>query len=261
MKFFILLLIILFSSLCYAGSFAPTFKYVKINESSYIPTENDITTVLIIAEGEDLDGAFELNDSACKCSATYNSIWDGNIYDNLYNNTCFKVNETAFTKAFYCSLRMQYWYPNGTYTINMTLRGTPLFIYNTSQSFNYSILLASSINSTKINYGIITKEDYDNTMVSSPLKITNTGNINLSLKITGANVTHEQGKAEDIALNKFHVDIDNNIGGSLIITDTQQTIPNALVPSNGFEELWWFFQVPPLLQAGTYSSTWILEES
>ena len=263
--FLLFLLIILESTLIFAA--APTFDTIVIAQSSYNPTENSTTTIRIDFNVTDLDGTANLNNSACKCEFDNSAVWSA-LYENATDISCDNQTIDADTVQYTCLVPMQYWYENNTYSANLTLQDNETTLNNASTTFTYTLLIASVLDTTIVNFGTITSADFgtNKTDANSPTTVTNTGNKPLTLKITGDNLIDSNGISANLNISQFSVKNESSFSGALQLTTLQQTIPNTLVPvedatpGDNTEDVWWFFSVPNPFLPGTYSGTWTLTE-
>ena len=266
MKYVLFLLVILFLPIALAAS--PTIDTVIINATSYDPTEAGTITVRIDFNVTDVDGVANLNNSACKCEFDNAVPWQG-LYESASDTNCDNLTIDADTVQYTCLVDMQYWHENNTYSVNVTVKDNETWASNATETFVYNLLVASSLDTANVDFGTIINSDYgtNKTDANSPTTITNTGNKILSLKITGANLTDDASVAADVDAGRFFVDTDSDVSGAAQLTTSQQTITGASVPvedstpGGNTEDIWWFFNVPSPFAPGTYSGTWILEES
>ena len=241
---------------------APTIDNVELN-ASYSPTEAGTTYVSIRFNVSDSDLVANLNDSLCRCD-----VDDQATYAASYasNTSCAAIDIDADTREYSCSIAMLYWYAAGTWSLNVTAGDDATLVSDSTKTFNYSELVASSIDTAAVEFGAITYVKYGTTVTDSnaPTTITNTGNKVLSFSITGATAT---AGANVVSVGSFLVDTDSNSEGALALTTGSQAISGAsapiedITPGGNTEDIWFFFAVPNPLLPGSYSSTWTLTES
>lgn len=243
----------------------PTIDNVSINQSTFNPTENSITEIFINFNATDTNGTAHLNNTECKCQLSFGTPWT-TTYENAQNTSCANQTIDTDTMQYSCTIKMQYWYANGTYAANVTIADIQTsFAHNATSTLTYAQLIASSIDTTLVDFGTIVQADYDTTKtdLNSPLTVTNTGNKNLTLKITGAHLT---AKSATLNTGNFSVNNASASAGALTLTTTQQTIPGTLVPiedatpGGNTEDIWFFFAVPNPFEAGAFSAVWTLTE-
>lgn len=240
----------------------PTIDNVVIEQASYNPTENSTTTVRVDFNVTGIN----LDVSGCKCQLDNSATWQG-LYETAEDTVCDNLTIDGNTEQYTCFVDMQFWYENNTYSANVTVKDATDFVHDATQTFTYNILVASIIDNAAIDFGLIVPADYGSskTDANSPLTVTNLGNKQLELKVTGANLS-ESGGGPDLDVGSFYVKNDSTFAGSLQLTTSQQAIPNAIVPledatpGGNVEEIWWFFLVPDPMLSGTYSGTWTLVE-
>ena len=265
MKVCHLLLFIILCNIAFAA--IPTIDTVVIDQSSYSPTENSNTTVTIDFNVTDLDGIGNLDNSACQCEFDNSATWQG-LYESAYDYSCDNQTMTDNTTQYTCLVDMQYWYENNTYSVNITVKDNETFVDNATETFTYSILIASVLDATTVDFGTIISSDYgaNKTDTNAPITVTNTGNKQLTLKITGADLEDSNGIASNISVSQFYVENDSAPTAALQLTTSKQTIPNTLVPvedstpGGNTEDIWLFFSVPNPFLPGSYTGTWTLTE-
>ena len=243
----------------------PTIDRVVTNQSTLNPIENGTTRILINFNATDTDGIANLNNSECKCQLSLGTPWT-ETYESAQNTSCANETVDSDTMQYSCTIKMEFWYSNGTYSANVTIADAQQnFAYNVTETFTYARLIASSISASTVDFGTIVSTDYGTTKTdtNAPLTITNTGNKNLTLKITGADLT---AQSATLNIGNFSVNNVSSSSGALNLTTAQQTIPGTLVPvedatpGGNIEEVWFFFLVPNPFAAGSYSATWTLVE-
>ncbi len=262
-----IVLFLLFILIQLAGAAVPTIDTIIINQSSYNPTENSTTTVKVNFNVTDLDGTANLNNSACQCEFDNSQTWQA-LYESASDTSCDNQTINANTTQYTCLVDMQFWFENNTYSVNVTVKDNETSVSNATETFTYTVLIASVLDTTTIDFGTITSSDYgtNKTDSNSPTTITNTGNQVLSLKITGAELSDSTGLSPNISVSDFYVKNDSSVSGSLQLSSSQQTIPNATVPvedsasGGNTEDIWWFFSMPNTFRPGTYSGIWTLVE-
>ena len=139
---------------------------------------------------------------------------------------------------------------------------------NATETFTYTILIASVLDGTLVDFSAINNTEYgtNKTDIDSPMVVTNTGNKQLALRITGDDLSDIAGTAPNISVSQFYVNNVSNASGALRLNNLQQIIPGTIVPvedatpGGNTEDVFWIFSVPDLLQTGNYSGTWILVE-
>lgn len=246
----------------------PVIDNVVINGSAFDPKEGGVIVVKVVFNVTDTDGWWTLNNSACKCEFDNNAVWDSlyeSANDSLCSNTIIDINTMQYT----CLVDMSFWYEPTTFSVNVTVADNPgTVVTDASQTFTYNILVASDLDASSIDFGSLDYSDLDTDKVdaNSPLVINNTGNSVISLNVTGADLADSNAVAPNVSVGDFFVDVDSDIAGAVQLSYSSQLITSASVPvaasgSDGLEELWWFFSVPPALQYGLYSGAWVLDES
>ena len=187
-----LLILIIFSAAVFAD-FAPTIDIVQINATDYDPLEGGIIYVKVDFNVTDTDGIANLNNSECKCRFDNNTIWTG-TYESASNTSCTNTTINATIMQYTCTVPMNYWYQPTTYSVNVSIKDNSTEVSNATQTFVYNILAASSLDTSDINFGLLTSSNYSTnvTDLNSPLTINNTGNKQLSINVTGADRSEER---------------------------------------------------------------------
>ncbi len=240
-------------------------RHGETENSNYNPTENSTTSVRVDFNVTDFDGIGDLNNAACKCEFDNSMTWQS-LYETASDTACDNTTINENTTQYTCLVNMQFWYQATNYSINITIADTSATVTNASKTFVYNQLVASSIDLATIDFGTLAISDFgtNKTDINSPTLLTNTGNVNLSLNITGAALTTG---SSSINANQFYADIDSTIDAALQLIAGSQQITGALVPAEdsmpggNTEEIWWFFAVPERVGGGSYSGTWVLEET
>ena len=249
-----------FSSLVFGAT--PTIDTVKVNASSFNPTEAGFTEVEIRFNVSHPDNHTNLNDTECRCDVDDQATYADTF---AHNTSCVSVNVNVTSKQYTCIINMDYWFIDGTWSVNVTIADSnQSFDHDTSQTFTYSQLIASSLDTTAVGFGTIADTDYstNKTDSNSPTVITNTGNKNLTLNITGTNMT--ANGVSDIDVGSFYVNNASDANSGQQLTTSSQAITGVLVPrgnTSNTEQIWWFFYVPATVLPAIYSATWTLVES
>jgi len=265
MKWLLLFLLLIVIHVVIAA--VPTIDTIIISQSSYTPTENSTTTVQVDFNATDLDGTANLNNSACKCEFDNSATW-ATLYESASDTSCDNQTISANTTQYTCLVDMEFWFENNTYSVNITVKDNETVVTNATETFTYTALVASVLDTTTVDFGTISSSDYgtNKTDSNSPTTITNTGNQVLSLKITGADLSESVGLSPNISVGDFYVKNGSSASGALQLTTSQQTIPGTSVPledatpGGNTEEIWWFFSVPDPFRPGSYSGSWTLVE-
>jgi hypothetical protein len=245
---------------------------VDVANKTYDPTESSTTPVTVKFNVTDVNGYGDINDSLAQVEFDDNTADFVSLFDSGATNTsCSSSNVNSSTNEYTCIVNMQYWYQHSeNYSIRCSggdNNDSVLVNLTAANAFDYTQLVASSVDGVTVDFGTLTTSDY-NTNVSdsnSPLNITNTGNTVLStVSITGANLT-QTGKS-DIDIGQFYADDDNGVAGAQQLTTSKQQITGVSVPledataGGNTDSAWVWFNVPSYLDPGTFSASWTLWE-
>ena len=136
----------------------PTIDSVLIEQASYDPTENSTTTVRVDFNVTDLDGASNLNVSSCMCEFDNSPTWQA-LYENATDTACDNQTINGTMMEFTCLVDMLYWFENNTYSVNVTVKDNETRVSNAAETFTYTTLIASFLDSTTVDFGTIVSSD------------------------------------------------------------------------------------------------------
>lgn len=251
----------------------PTVDNCVVSTDSYTPTENSVTDVTVKFNVTDLNGVGDLNNSLAKVEFDNNETAFAALYESASNTTCGTTDMDSDTRQYNCEVPMQFWFQH---TLNYSIRCYAGDKNDTAQgsstslnAFDYTKLVASSVDGTIVDFGTITTSLFGTTVndTASPINITNTGNTVLAtVSVTGANLT-STGKP-DISIGKFSTDDQDyyNSTLALVLNTSKQQVTGVSVPledstaGGNSDTIWMFFTVPTTLEPGAYSGTWTLFE-
>ena len=250
----------------------PIVENCAVDTLSYNPTENSVTTVIIRFNVTDTNGVGDLNNSLAKIELDDNETAFVSLYESATNTSCSSSDIDSDTRQYTCGVPMQFWFQHQhNYSMRCSAgdnNDTTLVSFTTLNAFDYTQLIASSIDGTTVDFGTITTSQFGNTLndTNAPINITNTGNTLLAtISITGANLT-EVGKP-DIDIAQFSVaDFSAFNASAQVLNTSKQQITSVSVPledatpGGNTDDLFAFFTVPVTLQPGSYSGTWTLFE-
>ncbi len=236
------------------------------------PVESNTQAILITMNVSDANGVGDLNNSLAKVelddALTFTALFEA----GATNTTCTAGDINTTARQYNCTVYMQYWYQHATnYSIQCSAgdkNDSVLVTKDAANAFDYTQLVASTVDGTTIDFGTITSGEFSTNVTddNAPLNITNTGNTVLAnVSITAANLT-QTGKS-DIDVGQFWADDDNGVAGAQQLSTSKLQITSVSVPledstaGSNTDSVWVWFSVPALLQSGTYDSTsWTLWE-
>jgi len=251
----------------------PLVENCLVDNTVFNPTENSVTTVTISFNVTDGNGVGDLNNSLAKAEFDDNETAFTALYESASNTSCTTVDIDTDTRQYTCAVDMQFWFQHAqNYSVRCYVgdkNDSALVSATTLNAFDYTQLVASSVDGTTVNFGVITSSLFGTTVndTNSPINITNTGNTLLAnISITGANLT--QAGKQDIDVGNFSVDDVEvyNVSTTQTLTTSKQQITSVSVPledstaGGNTDSLWAFFRVPSALEPGSYTGTWTLFE-
>jgi len=251
----------------------PNIDTCVVDNTVFNPTENSVTAVTVRFNVTDGNGASDLNDSLAKAEFDNNETAFEALYESAANTSCVSSDIDADTRQYTCSVSMQFWFQHSqNYSVRCYAgdnNDSALVSSTALNAFDYTKLVASSVDGTTVNFGTITSSQFGTTVndTNSPVNITNTGNAVLAnISITGANLT--QAGKPDIDIGQFSADDVSTYNSSTAqtLTTSNQQITGVSVPledstqGGNDDSLWAFFTVPGTLEPGSYSGTWTLFE-
>ena len=251
----------------------PNVDTCLVDNTVFNPTENSITAVIVRFNVTDGNGVGDLNNSLAKVELDDNETAFEALYESATNTSCVSSDIDVDTRQYTCSVSMQFWFQHSqNYSVRCYVgdKNDSVLVSSTAlNAFDYTKLVASSVDGTTVNFGTITSSQFGTTVndTNSPVNITNTGNAVLAnISITGANLT--QAGKPDIDIGQFSADdvpTYNASTAQTLTTSTQQITGVSLpledsTPGGNDDSLWAFFTVPGALEPGSYSGTWTLFE-
>jgi hypothetical protein len=249
------------------GNSAPNIYYMAVGSASYDPTESSITKVNITIRVRDLNGIGDLDNSAVKLevddAATFSSA-----VAKYTNTSCIAVQDLSSTeREYYCETDMDYWDEPTTYSTKVTAGDQAGDVFNDTSTnaptYAYTTLVATDINSLSVTFGSVTVGTLNNPATGNPTTIDNTGNADLYLNVTGANLVNG---GNIFGVGNFSVDLDSNPTGEQVLTaiSAKKTGASIARGSDGTpspqEDLYWFADVPTGINPLTYTGTWTLTQ-
>jgi len=212
-----------------------TFGSISIN-SPIDPIEN--TSIQVEGYVNVTNASASFDSSNCSVYYPNNSIktWGFGINTYLGSNN----NEIN------CSFVMQYFEPNGTYTLNITVNLTDGNTDSTYTTFVYNSLSAFALNTTTLDYGTLQIDNNATRM----FKATNTGNQNLNLEINGLDLT-SAGDSIDVSNMKF--DDDSDLSDATTMSSSFQSFTSLQLTQSkiGYINLYIPFGSLPELYSGS----------
>lgn len=254
------------SPLATVGNAPPVIYYMALDAGSYDPTEASTTTVSITARVRDDNGVGDINDSEFKTEVDDVASFVSAVA-KYTNASCVTADLSATEREYNCTWSMDYWDSAGTYSTQVTAGDNTGTVSNGTAdgapTYSYTTLVASGIDSTTISFGSVTTGTTNNPATENPITLNNTGNANLSINVTGADLT---GNGHTYVVGNFSVDLDSNPTGEQALTSSNAQIVGASILQGNdgtpspTEELYWFADTPTGLKPASYSGTWTLTQ-
>jgi len=239
------------------------------------PTEGSTTNVVVSMNVTDTNGVDDLNNSLAKVEFDDNATNFVALFESASNTTCTSSDVNTTTREYTCTVQMEYWYQHSeNYSIQCSggdKNDTALVTKDAvnSDNFDYTKLVASTVDSTTVDFGTITSSQYSTIVndTNAPAIINNTGNAALTtISVTGANLT-QTGKV-DIDIGQFFADDLASFNATvaqklttskLQITSVSVSIEDA-TPGGTTDNVSFYFNVTSTLEPGSFSGTWTLFE-
>ena len=246
------------------SSDAPEITSMVISAGSYDPTESGNTTITVNFNVSDANGVTDLDDSKANIYVDDAATFVTAV--SKYNRLCSPtVNWSATVREYQCDTDLEFYDIAGTYSTNITAGDGATTIWNNTATnaptFTYTTLVAATVDDTGISFGTVTLNQNDQGATENPTVVTNTGNADLQMNVTGANLV---GGSYTFNVGNFSVSLDGTPTAELsLTTGTQQIIVGAVnatasAGASSTEELYWFVDVPGVVLPDTYTGSWTL---
>lgn len=233
---------------------------ISVPQITAIPNESTLTTVVFTVNVTDLDGFNDINDST-----VFPEISDGVTFRT---GSCSWIDDMNSTTANYsCSVIM--WYfdaptPDTSWTtrVQATDRGN-LTLMNGTATFIYQPLQAMVISPAQISWLSVIPGALIQGASDDPTIISNTGNYNGSVVVTGYNLIGQDNPTESIPANNFTVSSSSGTecSGTPLINGVDASIsgsnsnPGNLSAGGGLSNLYYCIPLVPSVSSQTYSTT------
>lgn len=242
----------------------PVISGMAVAAASYDPTESANTTVTININVTDANGVGDLDDSKVSLdlddAATFVTAVD------KYTRSCSPTaNLSATTRSYTCTTDLEFYDGAGTYSSNISAGDKTSDIFNNTATnaptFSWTTLVAATVDDAGISFGTVSLGVNDQTASENPTVVTNTGNADLYMNITGADLT---GVTYTFDIGNFTVSLDATPTAELALTTSAQQIivggvnATAVAGASSTEDLYWFVDVPATMNPDVYTGTWVL---
>lgn len=246
------------------GNKLPVISGMNISAASYDPTESGNTTVTVYMNVTDANGVNNIEQSKM-----YMYVDDAATFASpvgKYTRFCESIaNISVTTETFKCETDIEFYDAAGTYSTNITAGDVTTNIWNNTATnaptFAYTTLVAATVDDAGISFGSVTLGVENQTATENPTTVTNTGNADLYMNITGADLT---GTTYTFGIGNFSVSLDGTPTAEMFLTaGTQQITVNAVnaaatAGASSTEDLYWYVDVPSYMNPDVYTGTWIL---
>jgi len=248
------------------GNTLPTITGMAVGSASYDPTESGNTTVTVYINVTDINGVEDLDDSKATIQVDDAATFAAAV--GKYTRVCTPLaNHSSTVREYQCQTDLEFFDAAGTYSTNMTAGDQVGTVWNNTDTnaptFTYTTLVASTVDENAINFNGVTLGAANSSAVNNPTTVTNTGNANLQMNVTGADMTGGV-HGETIGIGNFSVSLDATPTAEMILSDSTQQIivggvnATASAGASSTEDLYWYVDVPATLQPDTYTASWTL---
>lgn len=249
------------------GNDAPVIDSMALDASSYDPTESGTTTVTLTFNVTDTNGVSDLDDTAVQVEVDNQSTFASAVA-KYTNTSCVTLRDiNGDTRQYQCRWDMDYWDSALEYSTQVTAGDQAGTVSNDTASgaptYNYTTLVATDIDATTISFGSVSTGTTDNGATENPSTLSNTGNADLYINTTGADLT---SNGYTFAVGNFSVDVNSDASAEQSLTTSSAQIAGASIAQGSdstnspTEELYWFADVPVGLNPATYTGTWTLTQ-
>jgi hypothetical protein len=202
----------------------------------------------------DPDGVNDVDDSSVNIAFTRSGE------ATRSDSACDWVSDESSTSAvFLCNVSMQYYDLNTadwSAVAKAKDKGNLTEISSSPVAFTYNLLQAMTIAPSAISWGILSTGAVNQSATNDPTTVTNTGNFNGTIKVTGLNLLGATTPADMITADKFKVDPADLCGGTALVnaSSTEITGTSANRGLGGTEELYYCIPSVPSVPSQTYST-------
>jgi hypothetical protein len=249
------------------GNSIPSIYYMALDDTSYDPTESSTTKVTLTLRVKDPNGIGDLNDASVKAEVDDAKPFSSAVA-KYTNTTCTKTSDISGTQREYkCSWDMDYWDTALEYSTKVTAGDQAGTVFNNTATnapaYNYTTLIATDIDSTAVSFGTVTIGSTNNPASENPSAVSNTGNADLYINVTGASLT---GSGYTYAVGNFSISLDGVPTVEQYLTTSSVKITGASIAKgtdgtpSPTENLYWFADTPNGVRPVSYSGTWYLTQ-
>lgn len=246
------------------GNELPLITGMNISAASYDPTESGNTTITIYVNVTDANGVNDIEQS--KVAVYVDDVATFATAIGKYTRSCTAIaNISATTETFRCDTDLEFYDTAATYSTNITAGDVVVDIWNNTATnaptFTYTTLVAATVDDTGITFGSVSLGVENQTAAENPTVVTNTGNADLFINVTGADLT---GATFTFAIGNFSISLDATPTAEMFLSTSAQQIivsgTNATVAAgaSSTEDLYWYVDVPAQMNPDVYTGTWAL---
>ncbi len=201
--------------------FASQLSITWVQSLSALPNESTSRTVWIAFNATDIDGLSNLNDSTAKIELSL----PGEIQRN---STSCSATDGTNSRMYNCSIYMQYYDKDGSWTINATIKDkSDESAHNDSETFRYGKLYSVRGNKDGITFSSVSLGETRNGS-NDPLLLDNTGNQNFTeIKITAYDLRGKTTTYQYVPAENLYVNTTKDALGETLVNASSITITNA----------------------------------
>ena len=252
------------------GNSAPTVGAITVNNGADIyltPCANTTVTCDVIVT--DADGYEDINTSSLMgifYSSDYSNEQDSDNRSIHYsNNSCTGSGGSGTTMNVVCNFTVDYYAMNGTWSCGIRATDYGGEIGSNLSNSTMDSLAAVSLNATQVQFGTGLSPGDNTSANPQTLMVTNCGNVQLDLNISGSNMTNEHNTEAHIPVNHIKYDtVSNAMSNTVNLSETATNVDFNLLrrvydAGSSTKNIYWDLYVPlaseQYIPAGIYNGT------
>ena len=208
-------------NLSLGGNAVPVVTWVESGLSPN-PTESTATTIWIKFNATDNNGHADIDYSTASVILTRAGE------TQRTSGSCNNYGNDSLTKLFNCSVNMEYYDEDGTWTINASVQDfSAAYDDDTATTLAYGTLQALRGSPLGITFGTLNLNDNEQA-TNDPLILNNTGNQNFTqINLTAFDLTGVDNPAQYIAASDLYANISLNDYGDQLSNNTMVALTNG----------------------------------
>ncbi len=208
-------------NLSLGGNAAPVVTWVESGLSPN-PTESTTTTVYILFNATDDNGHADLDYSTAQI------VLSRAGETSRTSASCDNYANASLTKLFNCSVNMEYYDEDGTWTINASVSDfSATYDDDTATQLTYNSLQAVRGSPLGITFGTVNLNENRNA-TNDPLILNNTGNQNFTqINLTAYDLVGQDNPAQYIGASNFYANISLDDFGDQLSNQTMVALTNG----------------------------------